>query len=72
MFTLSNAFSYNSLNRYTDETEITLYSDAYTRLLISLRLFRVNDVWYAGGSSDSALFKVSDAFLDMVNVGTER
>lgn len=70
MLTLSNEFSYSSISHYTDEISITLHSNAYPRLQISLRLFYVNDVWFAGGNSNSALFKISDEFLSVLTLDT--
>ena len=70
MFTLSNAFSYDSITHYADEIDIILYSDMYPRLQIPLRLFCVNNVWFAGGNSNFALFEVSDELLDLLNIDT--
>ena len=68
MLTLSSAFSYDFTYLYPDELDITLYSVIYPRLEIPLRIFCVNDVWFAGGNSNSALFEVSDEFLSLLNV----
>ena len=70
MFTPSNAFSYDFVDHYTDEVDITLYSDMYPRLQISFRIFCKNNIWYAGGNSNFALFEVSDELLGMLNIDT--
>lgn len=68
MFTLSNAFSYNFLNHYTNETDITLYSTMSPRLQIQLCLFCLDNTWYVGGGSDATLFEVSNEFLSLLNI----
>ena len=70
VLTLTGAISYDSVSHYEGEIPVTLYSEAYPRLRISLRLFCVDGVWYAGGNSHSALFLVSDVLLDMVHIDT--
>ena len=64
MFTSSNAIPYAYPIPNKDGTDITLYSETCPRLQIPLRLFCENDIWYAGGISQSALFEVSDELLD--------
>ena len=70
VLTLTGAISYDSVSHYKGEIPVTLYSKAHPRLRISLRLFCVDGVWYAGGNSHSALFLVSDVLLDMVHIDT--
>lgn len=64
-FTSSNAFRYDLLKRYQDETEITLYPKQYPQVWIALRVFCVDDVWYAGGRENGTLFEVSADFVKM-------
>ena len=68
--TLTGEISYDSVGHYEGEIPVTLYSKAHPRLRISLHLFCVDGVWYAGGNSHSALFLVSDVLLDMVHIDT--
>ena len=70
MFVLSTAYAYNFLIHYPNEQYITLYSSMHPRLQISLRLFRANGVWFAGGNSNLALFEVSDECLALLNINT--
>lgn len=67
MLSLSNDFSYDIFSIYSTQTDITLHSKQYPRLKIQLRFFCVNNIWYAGGESDDALFEVSDELLNMLN-----
>lgn len=71
VLTLTGAISYDSVSHYEGEIPVTLYSKAHPRLRISLRLFCVDGVWYAGGKSDSALFKVSEEFLPVLHIPAE-
>lgn len=71
VLTLTGAISYDSVSHYEGEIPVTLYSKAHPRLRISLRLFCVDGVWYAGGDSDSALFKVSEEFLPVLHIPAE-
>ena len=69
MFIPSSAFSYSTLYSYPYETDITLYSTTCPRLQASLRIFRVNGTWFAGGEESSkVLFEVSDEFLELLNI----
>ena len=68
VLTLTGAISYDSVSHYEGEIPVTLYSKAHPRLRISLRLFCVDGVWYAGGNSDSALFKASDELLQVLHI----
>ena len=71
VLTLTGAISYDSVSHYKGEIPVTLYSKAHPRLRISLRLFCVDGVWYAGGNSDSALFKASDELLRALDLDTQ-
>ena len=71
VLTLTRAISYDSVSHYEGEIPVTLYSKAHPRLRISLRLFCVDGVWYAGGSSSSALFKASDELLRALDLDTQ-
>ena len=68
MFTISKAFQYDFMHHYSGEQYITLYSEACPRLQIPLRVFCVNDVWYAGANANHTLFEVSDEFLALLSI----
>jgi hypothetical protein len=68
---LTGEISYDSVSHYEGEIPVTLYSEACPRLRISLRLFCVNNIWFAGGNSQQALFTVSDEFVRAVNPDTQ-
>jgi len=67
MLYLSSDFSYDILRYYSNQTDITLYSKQYPQLKIDLRLFCVDNTWYAGGECNAALFEVSDELLNLLN-----
>ena len=67
MLSLSNDFFYDPFRIYPSQTDITFHSKQYPRLKIQLRLFFVNNIWYAGGDCSDALFVVSNEFLDMLD-----
>ena len=67
MLSLSSDFSYSTFGIYSNQTNITLYSNQYPRLQIPLRLFCVDNIWYVGGTSVTALFEVSDEFLKILS-----
>ena len=67
ILSLSNDFFYDTFSIYSSQTDITFHSKQYPRLKIQLRLFCVNNIWYAGGDCSDALFVVSNEFLDMLD-----
>lgn len=71
MLTLSNAISYDAQSHYPKETNIILYSQQHPRLKLHLRIFCVDNVWYAGGNTDSILFEVTDELLSLLDINGE-
>ena len=67
MLTLSDAFEYRVISSYPNEKRFALYSKLYPRLRITLSLFQIDGVWYAGGRCDEALFEVSEELLEFIN-----
>lgn len=57
-----------SFGNHPDSTIITMYSKAYPRLRIKLRVFCENDTWIAHNPHyDSPIFEVSDEFIKILS-----
>ena len=66
MLTPSDAFSHMLSMHYKGEVEVLLYSETYPRLQVPLLVFCADDVWFAASDCGTALFEVSDEFVDML------
>ena len=68
--TLSDAFLHTGLDRYPNETELTLYSKQYPRIQMPISVFCVDDHWYVGGNEKGMLFEISDEFVKLFTGNT--
>jgi len=67
MLVKTDAIDYDYIfTRYVGEIEVLLYSEKYPRLRIPLRVFCVDNVWYAGGITSDITFEATSEFIDLL------